>query len=71
MAVTTTVPGMKAKHAIITPECRSGRGAFEAFEEAVRRLREEYRTCVAYGDGNANVSYHMVITVERPGETSV
>ena len=69
MEVTTTVPGMKAKHAIITPECRAGRGAHSAFHEAVHRLKLEYNECVAI-DANLNVSYHMILTVERPGDTS-
>ena len=58
---------MKAKHAIITPECRVGRGADGAFHEAVHRLKLEYNECVA-ADANSNVSYHLILTVERPEE---
>ena len=67
MAVMTTVPGMKAKHAIITPECRAGRGEDGAFDEAVHRLKLEYNECVAV-DANLNVSYHLILTVGRPEE---
>jgi len=59
------VPGITAKHAIITPACRSSHTAEGAFEEAVRRLREEYLTCAGL-DCNATVSFHLVLTVERP-----
>jgi hypothetical protein len=58
------VPGVTAKHAIITPVCRTGRGVEGAFDEAVRRLREEYLACQTAG--NAEASFHLVLTVERP-----
>jgi ribosomal protein S12 methylthiotransferase accessory factor YcaO len=36
-----------------------------AFDEAVARLRAEYDRCTAF-DCNADVRYHVVLTVERP-----
>ncbi len=57
--------GITAKHAIITPVCRANRTPEGAFEEAVRRLKEEYDICRAI-EGNEDVNYHLVLTVERP-----
>ena len=59
-----TVPGMKAAHAIITPNCRVVQGGpGDAFDEAVRRIRAEYVACQL--DCNAEASYHLVLTVDR------
>jgi hypothetical protein len=58
------VVGIKAVHAIITPTCRNNRGHIEAFDEAVRRLKNEYLAC--QGDANADANFHVVLTVERP-----
>lgn len=60
----TDVPGMCAQHAIITQDCRKGRGDDGAFEEAVRRLRREYEHAVK-GWGDYPVNFHVVLTVER------
>jgi predicted DNA-binding protein (UPF0278 family) len=51
-----------AKHAIITPVCRQ-KGDMEAFEEAVERLREQYRQSVTSWGDLAN--YHVKLEVER------
>jgi hypothetical protein len=59
-----TVPGITAKHAVITPVCRANRGIAEAFDEAVRRLRDEYLACQT--PGNDRAAFHLVLTVERP-----
>jgi len=59
-----TIPGITAKHAIITPVCRANRTVDGAWEEAVRRLREEYEACQT--EGNARANFHLVLTVERP-----
>ncbi len=64
----STIPGFVAKHAIITDECRLGRGANGAFEEAVERLRLEYAQCVE-GWKDHKVNFHIVMTVERLEET--
>lgn len=62
------IPGLKAVHAIITPACRTNRGYVEAFDEAVRRLKNEYLAC--QGDANAGANFHVVLTVERSQEPS-
>ena len=62
------VPGITAKHAIITPNCRTvDRGTpnkpMAAFDEAVRRLREEYRQ-VCHHRTNESWNAHLVLKVE-------
>lgn len=71
------VPGIVARHAVITPRCRTvppslreGAAArtadsseVAAFEEAVHRLREEYLACLP---ANPHSQFHLVLTVERP-----
>ena len=58
------VPGINAKHAIITPTCRHTKTNAGAFEEAVERLRVEYHACLA-ARGEDGVLYHLVLAVER------
>jgi hypothetical protein len=59
------IPGIKAKHAIISKECRQNRTAQGAFDEAAKRLQEEYLECVKH-ECNESVKYHLVLTLERP-----
>lgn len=70
----SNVPGIKAKHAIITPSCRAvprpeldPDPRMAAFEEAVGRLREEYRA-ICEGNGEGDYRLHVVLTMERPAE---
>lgn len=58
------IPGIKGAHAIITPTCRSNRGDFGAFAEAVQRLRTEYAASLA-ARGNDGSRYHVVLVVEK------
>ena len=65
----TKIPGIVAHHAIITPECRKlQRGVLsselEAFEEAVNRIRDEYKLVIHYRDDGFNA--HLVLTIEEP-----
>ena len=63
----TTVPGRKAKHAYITDVCRTNRGDDGAIEEALNRLREEFKACAdawKIGDGT---EFHLVLTVHKRG----
>lgn len=57
------IPGITAKHAIITPTCRENLGQARAFDEAVRQLKIEYLA----GQGGANVeaNFHVALVVER------
>ena len=59
------IPGIRAIHAIITPDCRVVQGGpMEAFEEAVRRMRREYELVVAGRKSDGPWNAHMVFTVE-------
>ncbi len=63
----TDIPGIKAKHAIITDECRENKGDMLAIEEALDRIREEYFSIVNHRDDNDAcdlVDYHVVLVVD-------
>lgn len=70
------IPGITAVHAVVTPSCRVFPGESRgdayvgmppeeaAFEAAVARLREEYRTiCRVRRDG---FTAHVVLSIEGP-----
>lgn len=63
----TTLPGVKAKHAIITDTCRTNRGDQGAFVEAVDRLRVEYNACALGQPVGRGVAFHLVLVVDRRG----
>lgn len=56
--------------AFITPECRANRGVDGAWEEAVRRLRDEYQVIVrnwqALSTPERQPTLNLVLTMERP-----
>jgi hypothetical protein len=60
-----SVPGITAKHAIVTPSSRTDHGQDGAFEEAARQLKGEYDTILASPE-NSDVEFHVVLTVVRP-----
>jgi hypothetical protein len=60
------IPGVAAKHAIITDECRQNRGDAGAVEEALRRLREEYDNVARGWPVGSGGRFHLVLVVERP-----
>ena len=67
--MTTKIPGIKATHAIITPNCRTvsrphlnADPVVAAFDEAARRLFEEYWEICQAGDDGFNA--HLVLTIE-------
>ena len=65
------IPGITARHAIITPNCRTvprphlnTDPQMAAFDEAVNRLREEYQViCSVRGD---KWNGHLVLSIEGP-----
>ncbi len=62
----SAVPGINARHAIITAECRRARNNIGAFEEAVDRLRQEYLHCLAgILIDDTDTKFHLVLSVER------
>ncbi|MCR4297243.1 MAG: hypothetical protein NUV75_00610 [Gallionella sp.] len=56
----TIIPGLKAGHQKITPECRHNRGLQEAFDEADARLRKSYLNYAAAA-GNEDVTWHLAL----------
>jgi hypothetical protein len=67
MSASTMVPGSQVTQASITPDCRLGRGAFMAWDEAVRRLREQYDAIIdGWADEPVGPTIHLTMTMERP-----
>ena len=62
--ITSKVPGIKSRHAIVTPTCRENRGDTGAFYAAVDLLRAEYEATLNF-KVNENVKFHLVLTVDR------
>ena len=66
------LPGIKAAHAVITPNCRTvDRGddpVMDAFDEAAARLREEYRIICRIREDGFNA--HVVLTIESEREAA-
>lgn len=58
------IDGIKAKHVIIQPSCRT-RGDEVALEDALNRIREGFKEVTEY-KANDNAKFHIVLTVERP-----
>lgn len=68
----TTLPGVKAKHAVISTTCRQNRGDEGAADEALARLRAELLTCLANWPQEHGATFHLALTVDRrgrPGES--
>jgi hypothetical protein len=61
-----TMPGMQAMHAIVSDECRKGRGDDGVIDEVVRRLSESMRATLKGWDLGRGVKIHVGMTVERP-----
>ncbi len=56
----TKVPGLKAGHQMITPECRQNRGTTPAFLEAAERLQRLYDD-YARSEGSEGVTWHLML----------
>lgn len=72
----TKVAGVKAHHSYITDVCRTNRGDDGAFQEVVRRLREQYDFLTRRWPIGSDVKMHFVLTLDRPitssqGETKM
>lgn len=57
------IPGLKAIHAVITPQCRRNRGNQGAIGEAFDRVLTEYRTIV--NARKDEYQFHLVLMVEK------
>lgn len=62
------IPGITASHQTITDVCRENRGDDGAFEEAMRRILLQYEACIEGWKGTSGVQFHLVLSVEKPGE---
>ncbi len=60
-------PGMCARHAIVTNNCREMRGDDGAFDEVVQRMRGEYdRVCEGRGrEEGLEIHFAMIVQLPR------
>ena len=63
----TKIPGKKAEHKIIKPECIDIHGEKNAFKIAINDLEIMYRK-ILIGYEGSNPHIHLVITVESEEE---
>ena len=61
--VTTPTPGVSARHAIISDQCRINRGNEGAIDEALARIREEFLQIAPKWELGNNTTFHVVLTV--------
>ncbi len=59
------VPGIMARHAIISDDCRVAHGDLRAFEIAVERLRESYLQSCGGFPISRGAKLHVMFSVER------
>ena len=62
----TKIPGIQAKHAIISDNCRQLRGDEGAIDEALDRLKQEYVKLMEHWPLGKEVKFHVVLTVDYP-----
>jgi hypothetical protein len=62
----TTIPGIKARHAIVTDTCRANRGNDGVIDEVFDRLRDSYLAASKGWPVGNGAKFHFVLTVERP-----
>ena len=64
---TSTVPGIKAVHMVISDNCRTVQGGdMEAFDVAVRRLRKEYENLLPAWPKGKGAEFSVILTVDYP-----
>lgn len=61
----TKIPGLKAGHQMITPECRANRGVKASFELAATRLGDMFERYADDTEKNSNVTWHLVLIREE------
>lgn len=62
------IPGITARHAIITDNCIAGRGEEGAADEALARCKQSLMESIKGWRGHSGVKFHVVVTVERPAK---
>ena len=60
------IPGIKARHVIITPNCIKFRGEQGAIDEAFRLIKQEYMALLSGWRDVEGVNYHVSLSIERP-----
>ena len=63
----TFLPGVKAKHVMISTACREGRGDNGAAVEATAVLHAELIELLKRWPREKGASFHLVLTVDRTG----
>lgn len=68
--MTTTIPGLKCHHRIVTRSCRIGKTTKGAGEEALSSLADAFYSYaidegVEDGDAQPNVNWHFVLIREE------
>ena len=64
---TSTVPGIKAAHMIISDNCRTVQGGdMKAFDVAVRKLRKEYENLMDVWPKGKGAEFSVILTVDYP-----
>ena len=59
-----SIPGIKAKHAVVSKDCVKFRGAAGAAEFAFELLKDEFLR-LRVMEANKDAKFHFVLTVER------
>ena len=65
----TFLPGVKAKHAIISTACRHGRGDLLAASAALESISEELLLLLDNWSMEKNATFHLVLTVDSKGRS--
>ena len=63
----TFLPGVKAKHVIISTACREGRGDVEVAVQALNTIEEELCTLLRNWPKEKGATFHLILTVDRKG----
>ena len=63
----TFLPGVKAKHAIISTACREGRGDAGAAEHGIAELHRKLTELLERWPAEKGATFHLVLTVDRAG----
>ena len=66
MSMSTHIPGIVAKHKIVTPGCQRMHGITDAAMIALDELKREYEACNTRDNRDAGAEFHFVLTVDRP-----
>lgn len=64
--MSSVLPGIKARHMIVSDACREGKGDQEALDEALKLLGQEYSALLRCWPVGKNARFHFVLTVEYP-----